>query len=111
MDLSTLDELVEVLGPEDVAGLVEVFLEQSESQTAELEGLIAAGDHHAVSRLGHALKGSSLNMGARALAYAFASIERSEDISEASARFGALTPVLEETRLAFQAKLAELSAT
>lgn len=108
MDTSALEMLIEALGPEDTAGLVEVFLSQSLSQSEELEGLLAGDDHGAVKRLAHALKGSSLNMGAKELADAFAALERSDDMAQARVRFDALRPILVQTREVFEGKLEEL---
>jgi HPt (histidine-containing phosphotransfer) domain-containing protein len=68
IDPQAIDALRESMGSDDeMAGLVEIFREQAERDIAAMHAAWP-GAPEALGRLAHRLKGSSLSMGAHALA-------------------------------------------
>ena len=110
MDLSELHMLVEALGEEDVAGLLEIFLGDSMEQLDVIRGHLGTGDLHALGRAAHTLKGSSLNMGAQDLASACAALEKAEDVGAARALFSEVEAKAGEVREVFGAELTRLKS-
>ncbi len=111
MDLSELHMLVEALGEEDVAGLLEIFLGDSMDQLDVMRGHLDTGDMQALGRAAHTLKGSSLNMGAAELASACAALEKAEDVDTARGLFPAVEANAAKVREIFGAELTKLQAS
>ncbi len=66
LDLSTLDELKEIL-EEGLDELIEEYLADTPSQISHLHGAAQSGDLDALASASHALKGSSGNLGISAV--------------------------------------------
>jgi histidine phosphotransfer protein HptB len=66
--LDLMRELGEPGEPDPVMELVEVFEAQTQQLVAKLEAGQAEGDHDAIRKVAHSLKGSSGNLGAMRLA-------------------------------------------
>jgi histidine phosphotransfer protein HptB len=104
LDPDTLQELRGVLGA-DFPLLVTTFVTDSESRLAAIRAALAAGDAPAVREAAHALKGSSLNIGAHRLAAACVAVEAFARAGDAAGIAGQL-PGLES---AFRAVCANLT--
>jgi signal transduction histidine kinase/DNA-binding response OmpR family regulator/HPt (histidine-containing phosphotransfer) domain-containing protein len=70
-----LEELRAECGPEVLAGLVDIFLEDAGKGIRQARELLSAQDAPALEQKAHALKGSCANIGADQLASVFATIE------------------------------------
>ncbi|MBF0333409.1 MAG: response regulator [Alphaproteobacteria bacterium] len=68
LDRAAIDQLLEELGPEDVAELVELFARSSAQVTERLLAAAAAGDAGGVERAAHELKSASAGLGLMRLA-------------------------------------------
>lgn len=66
--VDALSELQEDGGPDIVSELIELFIEDSVTLLADLEGAVQGRDCDAIGRIAHRFKGSSANLGARILA-------------------------------------------
>ena len=66
LDLGTLNELREML-EEGLDELLDEYLKDAPSQLSKLGDVIEAGDVQAISEVAHSLKGSSGNLGIRAV--------------------------------------------
>lgn len=111
MDLSELHMLVEALGEEDVAGLLEIFLGDSMEQLDVIRGHLGTGDLQSLGRAAHTLKGSSLNMGAAELANACAALEKAKDVESARGLFPEVEAQAANVREVFGAELTKLQAS
>ena len=74
LDSEMLAQLRELMG-DDFHALIAAFLKDSAERMNDVEAAFAAGDRERLRRAAHALKGMCLNMGARSLAKALASLE------------------------------------
>ena len=63
--------------PNIVVDLIAIYLEDSASRVSEINRTVTIGDPVLIERAAHALRGSSANVGARALAALCAKLERS----------------------------------
>lgn len=108
LDLAALDDLKDMLG-EALAEIVQSFLDGLSAEVAAVaKGL--GGDAVAVRAGAHSLKGSSGNLGARALAQLASDMERAAlagDLVECRASMPALAAEAERTRAALQAYIAQ----
>src|SRR5262245_13408817 len=74
LDADTVVQLRDLMGDE-FGALVRAFLNDSAARMKDVESAFAASDNERLRRATHALKGMCLNMGARTLAHALASLE------------------------------------
>jgi PAS domain S-box-containing protein len=103
LNVNTLAELRDVLGPDALAGMVDRFLESSAKYRGDIVGNVNAGKLQDAKRSAHALKGLSAQFGAVELAAVAKAIEeRSSSIAEISA----LLPQLEVSATRTRAALA-----
>lgn len=63
IDAGLLRQLMEDFGSEDVAGLVQAFLQETETRIARMTEAAASGDITLLEREAHTLKGNAGNMG------------------------------------------------
>ncbi|MBV5308235.1 Hpt domain-containing protein [Chromatium okenii] len=75
-DNEVLDELVEILGEEDLCAITASFVDQLGNQLAELTAHSANAELTEISRIAHSLKGGAGNLGAVALSDVAAAVER-----------------------------------
>ncbi len=86
LDPSVIEGLFELGGPELVAELSDLFLEDVPPRLEALREAIGSGDASSVGQVAHALKGSSGNMGSTRMASICAELEEvgvSEDLTKA----------------------------
>lgn len=100
LDLEQLSGLAEAAGVDAVRMILEAFWESTDELTNALTSALAANDADACIKAGHALKGSSANLGAARLA------NRAKDI-EMAARDGKI----EEARTLFSQFAGDISLT
>ena len=68
VEVEQLDGLLEVAGPDGVKAILEAFWRSTDELLAKLRRQIAENDYAAIAASAHAIKGSSSNVGALALA-------------------------------------------
>ncbi len=108
LNMETLDALKEYADPSDpgfLRDLLDTYLEDTRARLEQLRAAHAAADTAGFGRLAHAIKGSSINMGADGLA-------ESMQVFEREAKKGHLPAVdsLEEAVSRFSRAQAELLA-
>lgn len=82
LDKQVLDELIEILGEEDLFSITESFLDQLEVQLSELEQFMRGASLPDTARIAHSLKGGAGNLGASALSSAAANLEQHAKASD-----------------------------
>ncbi|MBK1640717.1 hypothetical protein CKO12_02240 [Chromatium okenii] len=87
LDDEVLNELLEILGEEDLCAITTSFVEQLTQQLTDLATYCAQAELAETARIAHSLKGGAGNLGANALSDAAAVLER-------QARAGAAEQVL-----------------
>lgn len=105
LDTEILDELLEILGNDDLCAIAQSFADQLDRQLAAL-GDVSGSDLTETARIAHSLKGGAGNLGAHALSEVAATLERSArdgDSAKASAVMASLPDIAHRT-------LAELKA-
>jgi HPt (histidine-containing phosphotransfer) domain-containing protein len=75
LDCEQLDGLIAAAGVEGAKSILDAFWRSTENLLASLQRQISEGDLNAAARTAHALKGSSLNVGALRLSSAARAIE------------------------------------
>lgn len=107
LDRARLDQMAEDLGgPEVVAEVISIFLEEAPRHLDALEGALAEGDADALRSAAHTLKSSSAQLGAMRVSELARKLEASGDagkVAEAADDVGA-------ARGAFEAAKRELEA-
>ena len=88
VDFSVLDNLAAMVedGDDFVTRLIETFIADTTSRIVTLHVALGAMDHQSIEKMGHALKGSSGNMGATGMAALAAAIQgagRGQDVAGA----------------------------
>ena len=68
MEVEQLDGLLEVAGPDGVKAILDAFWRSTDDLLRKLRTQIAESDYAAIAASAHAIKGSSSNVGASALA-------------------------------------------
>ncbi|MBK5967029.1 hypothetical protein CCR95_23910 [Thiocystis minor] len=76
LDIEVLDELLEILGEEDLRAITDSFVDQLGHQLTALDTHLDQADHAEIARIAHSLKGGAGNLGALALSEAAAALER-----------------------------------
>lgn len=89
-DNEVLDELLEILGEEDLCAITASFVDQLGNQLAELTAHCANAELAEVSRIAHSLKGGAGNLGAIALSDVAAALERHSRAGDAGLTGAAL---------------------
>jgi HPt (histidine-containing phosphotransfer) domain-containing protein len=99
------------LNPDDVSflrELIQIYLDDSPKQIAEIEQSLAQGDAPRLTRAAHSLKGSSANFGAgqlRALCEKIEYLGRSAALGEIPARLPELKAEYDRVKAALEAQL------
>ena len=112
LDESQLECLAEAAGIEGVRAILDAFWESTAELSSELCTAVASNDAQNIAALGHALKGSSANMGAALLANRARSIEeaaKSGNMSDARIALTNFPKDIAETRQAIDEILARYS--
>jgi HPt (histidine-containing phosphotransfer) domain-containing protein len=107
LDPVVVERLKELGGDDDPGffrGLVDEFLSNADQTVDAMRAAALAGDSPRLADLGHALKGSAANLGARALSAKAGDVERagkarepeaaSDLVEEAAAELGRVRPLL-----------------
>jgi len=94
LNSASLDELVTLLGDE-FREITQLFVDQLDDEVAQLQAARAGQDWRLLNRRAHALKGSSGNMGAMALAQAAAALEKAALVPDVSAIDQSLASIVE----------------
>ncbi len=76
LDTEVLDELLEILGEEDLRAISGSFVDQLGHQLTELQEHLARSELTGIARVAHSLKGGAGNLGAIALSEMAATLER-----------------------------------
>ncbi len=107
--LETLRELEDEEAPDLVAETTRLFLGDAEQRLGELEQAVANGELERARILGHTLKGASLVMGVRRLAWACGGLEAAAASASAATTGLWWERVAREYRLAADALWREIS--
>ncbi len=110
--IARLREMGRALGPDVPRRILELYLGDSPARLATLRRGLADGDAQAIERAAHALKGSSANLGASALAELCHQLEKlpADAVSVgAGARFAALEAEYGKVEQAMRELLVEFS--
>jgi HPt (histidine-containing phosphotransfer) domain-containing protein len=112
LEVEQLDGLLDAAGPEGVKAILEAFWRSTDDLLSKLRTQIAENDYAAIAASAHAIKGSSSNIGAIALANHARDLEKNakcadqagllESIDEADATYS-------RTRSAFDSLLARVA--
>ncbi|WOI54119.1 Hpt domain-containing protein [Parvularcula sp. LCG005] len=108
IDESQLGGLAEAAGVDGVRAILEAFWESTAEINSGLLAAIAANDSSNVAALGHALKGSSANLGAALLAMRARVIEdagKAGNFAEAQDALSGIPNAIAETRQAIDEML------
>jgi histidine phosphotransfer protein HptB len=111
LDLKALDDL-RALNPDDpsfLRELIQIYLDDSPKQIAEIESALAAGDALKLTRAAHSLKGSSANFGAaplRAVAEKVEHLGRANSLGEVPAQLPELKAEYDRVKAALEAQMA-----
>jgi HPt (histidine-containing phosphotransfer) domain-containing protein len=100
LDTEVLNELLEILGEEDLRTITDSFVDQLGHQLADLSRYGADADLTETARIAHSLKGGAGNLGANALSEIAASLERHArdgDLAMASADLTTLPEIARHT--------------
>ncbi|MGE0408871.1 MAG: Hpt domain-containing protein [Amphiplicatus sp.] len=109
LDHEQIDGLVTAAGVDGAREILDTFWRSCDGLIAELREQLGKGDLDDASRTAHALKGSSLNVGAMRLSLAARGIEdacRAQDPAMAKRRLSNIEMHYAETAAAFDAHLA-----
>jgi CheY-like chemotaxis protein len=79
LDEAFLDRLAHDIGPDGVAEMVRVFLDDAPARMMAIQSAMADGDIRAVQRAAHALAGAACNVGLTRLANAASALQKSSD--------------------------------
>ncbi len=104
IDTETLSGLKEMLG-DDLYEITQLYASTLLDEIASLQACYASGDMGRLNRLAHALKGSSANMGASALAALAAAVEKralADDKAMVEAALNDMPQVAKDTLAAFK---------
>jgi HPt (histidine-containing phosphotransfer) domain-containing protein len=106
--IASLRELNEEGGPDLLAELVQLFLEDTPGRIADLCRALDGRDHGALERAAHGLKSSSANLGAIALSKLFRELEsagRNHDLDRATSLVRASREEYERVREALRSEI------
>lgn len=112
IDEEQLGGLAEAAGIETVEAILSAFWDSTEQLSEGLVSAVRAQDRDEILRLGHALKGTSANVGASGLAEVARQMEvaaKGDDVSSADALLSDLMTSIEDTRAAMQQLIAKYS--
>jgi HPt (histidine-containing phosphotransfer) domain-containing protein len=87
LNRQVLDDLVEILGQEDIRMIVAAFVDQLDVQLGELDRHSTPSELSRCAQVAHTLKGGAGNLGAQALSAAAADLEchaRNGDVEQVS---------------------------
>ena len=110
LDPKAIDEL-RALNPDDpsfLRELIQIYLDDSPKQIAEVEAALAAGDAPKLTRAAHSLKGSSANFGAsplRAIAEQVEHLGRASNLAAVPERLPELKAEYDRVKAALEALL------
>lgn len=76
LDQQTLDELLDILGEDDLHAITSGFVAQLDAELHDLAQCCNQADLPGVARIAHSLKGGAGNLGANSLSVAAARLER-----------------------------------
>ena len=76
LDQQTLDELLDILGEDDLHAITSSFVAQLDVQLHDLAQCYNQSDLPGVARVAHSLKGGAGNLGANVLSVTAAALER-----------------------------------
>ncbi|MEM6649613.1 MAG: Hpt domain-containing protein [Pseudomonadota bacterium] len=109
LDETQLGGLAEAAGIEGVKAILEAFWTSTEELAADLCQAVAANDIDNTAKLGHAIKGSSANLGASLMANRATVIEtaaKAEDMNQVKTELSQFADDIAKTRQAMDALLA-----
>ena len=98
LDIDVLDELLDILGEEDLRSITDSFVDQLGHQLTALATQSEQADLAEIARIAHSLKGGAGNLGALALSEAAAALERHARAGEADMTASSLTTLPEIAR-------------
>ena len=107
LDNEVLDELLEILGEEDLCAIATSFVEQLNQQLTDLNAYSTQANLGETARIAHSLKGGSGNLGATLLSDVAAAIERharAGAATETAAALARLPDVAAQTVIALRAR-------
>ena len=105
--------LAEAAGKETVMPILDAFWASNDELLAALQAALTSGDADAISKTGHALKGSASNLGATALAETARSVEmagKAGDVQTARDAATRLPVEIEDTKAAFGTLMDSIAA-
>ena len=105
LDRSVLDSIraLQCEGdPNIVSELITIYLEDSTARVSEIKRTVTLGDPAQIKRAAHALRGSSANLGARALAALCALLEQSTGTAAAAELAARIELEFENVRAALE---------
>ena len=105
--------LTEAAGKETVMPILDAFWASNEELLEALEAALSTGDADAISKTGHALKGSASNLGAASLAEVAKTVEmagKAGDLDTARDAAMRLPTEIEDTKAAFGSLMDAIAA-
>ena len=105
--------LAEAAGKETVMPILDAFWTSNDELLAALQAALSTGDADAISKTGHALKGSASNLGATSLAEAAKTVEmagKAGDVETARDAATRLPSEIEGTKAAFGTLMDSIAA-
>ncbi len=111
IDEDQLGGLAEAAGADAVRAILEAYWESTETLSTELVAAAEAADASNIAQLGHALKGSSANIGAALMALRAQAIEvaaKAGDVAAVREAVSAIPDDIERTRHAIDNLLARV---
>ncbi|AFL72703.1 Hpt domain-containing protein [Thiocystis violascens] len=98
LDTDVLDELLEILGDEDLRSITDSFVEQLGHQLTALDTQLEQTNFAEIARIAHSLKGGAGNLGAIALSETAAALERHAREGDADMTSSVMTTLPELAR-------------
>lgn len=98
LDQQTLDELLEILGEDDLHAITSSFVAQLDDQLHDLTQCCNQVDWQGVARIAHSLKGGAGNLGANILSVAVATLERHARAGDSATAESVMTELPEIAR-------------
>src|SRR5579859_4206909 len=114
VDMAALASLQDDLGgPDALARIVRLFLEQLDPQAEQIDASARGGDHESLARISHRMRSSAATLGATGMADVLAALEAAAVDGDAAAcdqLAAAFAAQVASTRATFEQVLADLDA-
>ena len=115
VDMAALASLQDDLGgPDALARIVRLFLEQLDPQAEQIDASARAGDHESLARIAHRMRSSAATLGASGMADLLAALEAAAldgDAAGCDQLAASFSAQVASTRATFQTVLSELDAS